>query len=136
MTFIDSKTPGLLTQPDFVKALGMLSAEERKGQIVYADAKTLLSAAAMLGLPLLQARLTDEEMKKALAGLPPGQQLFKDIPPLVGATVQRAGHVETVLRSPLPPLSTGVVLGVGALIGVRQAMPPPAPPAQEPPGKF
>ncbi|MGD0093159.1 MAG: hypothetical protein ABSE73_24870, partial [Planctomycetota bacterium] len=114
LSYVDSKADaGLLTQPDFVKALSGLAAEERKSQIVYMDMKNLLAAAAMLGLPLLQARITDPELKSILQGLPQPQVLFKDITPLVGGGVQRPGRVESVLRSPVPPVGTVAALGIG-----------------------
>jgi len=143
LSYVDSRTPGLLAQPDFVKALGALTAEERKGQIMYVDAKSLLTAAAMLGLPLLQGRITDPEVKSILQGLPPPQVLFKDIPPMIMGSVQRVGRVESVFRGPLPPVESAFILAVGAGVAIplmvgrmEMGQPPVSVPPPKPPGQF
>ncbi len=103
---IDTKAPGLLTQQDFVKAIGTLTEEERKGSMLYVDAKTLLTMGATIGLPLLQVQSKDEVLKKALAALPPAADLFKDIPPLIGSSVINGTDSKVLLRAPVPPIPT------------------------------
>lgn len=112
LSYIDNKTPGLLTSPEFVKALGMMTAEERKGQLMYVDMKSLLTVGATIGLPLLQTQITDPAAKANLAALPIPEKLFKDIPPLIVSSTYRDKNVETVMRSPLPPFLIAVLTGV------------------------
>jgi len=114
LSFIDNKTPGLLSQPDFVKALGALSPEERKGQIMYADMKSLLTFGATVGLPLLQAKVKDAEIKKNLATLPPATQLFKDVPPVLIASTFIGDANIGIMRSPVPPFQTVFLMAIGA----------------------
>jgi len=136
LTYIEAKTPGLLTQPDFVKALGTLTADERKGQVMYMDMKSALAAGATVALPLLQGTIPDPQMKAALATLPPPSQLFKDLPPLLSTSVQRGDRAESIIRGPVPPMATIFFGAMGAAILMpRMAMRPPAPPDQ-PPGGF
>lgn len=116
ITSIDTKAPGLLTQQDFVKAIGTLSEDERKGSMLYVDAKTLLTMGATIGLPLLQVQSKDEDLKKALAALPPSAELFKDIPPLVGCNVVNGNENKFVLRAAVPPLPTLFVALIGATV--------------------
>jgi hypothetical protein len=157
LSYLDSKTDaGLLTQPDFVKALSRLTAEERKGPIMYVDMKSLLSAAAMLGLPLLQVQIQDPELKQILQNLPAPQVLFKEIPPMIAASVpsparpqlkNKAGElvegrkVESVLRGPVPPLESVFLLSVGvgvaaARFQMQMQRPPVSVPPPKPPGQF
>ncbi|HYG74253.1 MAG TPA: hypothetical protein VEK08_04535 [Planctomycetota bacterium] len=136
LTYIDNKTPGLLTQPDFVKALGNIGAEERKGQIVYIDVKSLASFGATVGLPLLQTKIQDPVLKKNLATLPPPAQLFKDLPPLLTGAVTKGDLNVGVLRSPIPPFQSIFLLAFGAGLAMPMMGGMPAPPAQVPPGGF
>lgn len=132
---IDNKGPGLLTEPDFVKALGLFSAEERKGGIGYVNMKKLLSYGATVGFPLLQTQISDVEIGKAIAALPKSEELFKDIPSLVGVSIVRDDRAEIILRGPLPPMLT-LIGGAFVLPTIfygyprehRQVVPPPDPP--------
>jgi hypothetical protein len=116
ITAIDTKAPGLLTQQDFVKAIGNLSEEERKGSVLYVDMKTLLTMGASVGLPALQMQSKDEDLKKALAALPAPSELFKDIPPLLGASTVVGNESKSVLRAAVPPIPTLFLVLVGATL--------------------
>jgi hypothetical protein len=120
LSYIENKTPGLLTQPDFIKALGALSPEERKGGMFYVDMKTVLIEGGKVALPLLNAQIPDEQVKKTLAAVPPPQQMFKDVPPMLITSVFTGNQQQTIMRAPLPPLPTIFVLSVGA--GMMQFM--------------
>ena len=123
ITAIDTKAPGLLTQQDFVKAIGNLSEEERKGSVLYVDMKTLLTMGANVGLPFLQMQSKDEDLKKALAALPAPSELFKDIPPLLGAWTINGNESKSVLRAAVPPIPTLFLALVGAtMFNNREAL--------------
>lgn len=121
LSYIDTKTPGLLTQVDFVKAMGVLKPEERRGQLAFVNMKTLMTLGATVGLPALAAIVPDDGVKQALAALPPPAELFKDIPPLLGTSVGKGAMFESVMRGPIPPIPSVFVMGVGAAIFAGQA---------------
>ncbi|HYF48324.1 MAG TPA: hypothetical protein VEJ63_02900 [Planctomycetota bacterium] len=120
---IDAKAPGLLTHPEFVKAMGGLKPEERKGQIAYADLKSLLTLGGNVGLPLLAAQAPDEEFKKFLGTLPKPEELFKDMPPLILSSNDRGERTEMIIRAPFPPIPTlyAAVVGI-AVMAQNRAM--------------
>lgn len=123
LTYIDTKTPGLLTQPDFMKAMGVLKPDERRGQLMYVNMKSLMTLGATVALPFMQAAIPAEEvgLKQALAALPQPAELFKDIPPLLSTTIMKGTSQETVLRGPIPPIPSTLLLGIGAVfIGIQQ----------------
>lgn len=132
LTSLDRKSPGLLTKPDFIKAMGLLSPEERKGPLLYVDMKNWMTAAARAAVPELKANAPNEKIKAALDALPQPQELFKDIPALLITCVDRdrpASSV-TVLRGPVPPFFTLVsgMAGFFAFSAVKaDAGPPPGP---------
>jgi hypothetical protein len=132
LSYIEQKTPGLLAQPEFTKAMEQFTPEQRKGQVMYVNMRDLLTAGAMLGLPLLQGQIQDPEVMVALQNLPPPQDLFKDIPPLVAVSVQYPDRVESIMRSPVPSLPA--MVGTFAIYGLFATRP--TGPVQEAPGKF
>ena len=102
LTSIDTKAPGLLTQPDFVKAIGNFTADERKGNVYYLDAKTVLTAGATLGLPLLAAGPNvPDDVKQVINSLPAPAELFKDIGPIVGIQVVQGDEAKMIIRAPV-----------------------------------
>jgi len=101
---VDAKAPGLLTNPDFVKAMGTLKPDERRGQIGYIDLKSLATLGGIIGLPLLTAQAPDEGFKEFLGTLPAPAELFKDMPPLIFSSNDRGDRQEMIIRAPLPPL--------------------------------
>jgi hypothetical protein len=134
LSYIDNKTPGLLTQAEFVKAMGRLTPEERRGNLFYVDMKSLLTLGATVGMPLLQASIPDPALQQALAALPPPPELFKDMPPLLGTSIHQGKRAESVIRGPVPPAPTLLALIVGGFLVMRpHAMPPPQP---DDPGGF
>lgn len=134
LSYIENKTPGLLTQPDFIKAMGALSAEERKGQVMYVDVKSLLTLGANVGLPLLQAQVPDEEIKKNLKALPAAAELFKNIPPVMAASSYQGLVATSVVRSPLPPFQSIFLFAVGAGVIIPMARGVPGGPVDIAPG--
>jgi len=121
LSYIDTKTPGLLTQADFVKAMGLLKPDERRGQVFYVNMKSLMTLGSTVALPFLQAAVPDEGLKKALAALPPPEELFKDMPPLLGTSVGKGAMFESVMRGPIPPIPGAMLIGVGAaFFGIQQ----------------
>jgi hypothetical protein len=120
LTNIDTKAPGLLTQPDFVKAIGNFTAEERKGAVYYLDAKALLTAGATVGLPLLAANPgVSDDVKQVLGGLPAPAELFKEIGPMVAVQVVNGDESKVIVRAPVSPVVM-IFLGLAG-VGVSQA---------------
>ena len=133
LSFLDTKIPGLLTQPAFIKALATAAPEELKGQIAYGDMRKLLSFAQTAGLPLIQAQIPDEQLKLALAALPPADELLKDIPPVLITSATQGQLAQSVMRAPLPPLPT---LFLGIMLSVLRAQQMGRAPMNQPPGNF
>jgi hypothetical protein len=124
LTAIDTKAPGMLTQADFVKAIGNFSAEERKGTVYYLDAKAVLTAGCTVGLPLLAANpQVPDEVKQVLNGLPAPVELFKDMGPIVGIQVVSGDESKVIIRAPISPFVTLIVGGAAlATYSVRAQM--------------
>jgi len=135
LSYIENKTPGLLTQPDFIKAMGELSADERKGQVVFIDMKSLMTLGATVGLPLLQAQVPDAEIKKLLAALPPASELFKNIPPMMMASTSQGMTATSIIHSPLPPLQSILFFAIGGAMVPMMGVGPGGP-VDAPPGGF
>ncbi len=80
---------GLALQADFMK--DPLERWKARGTQSYVrflvDLRSLLVTGASVAVPLLQMQSNDEELKKALAGLPDFTELFKDVPPILGSVV-------------------------------------------------
>ena len=115
LSAIDGKAPGLALQADFMKALGTLKPEERKGSFLYVDLRSLLVTGASVAVPLLQMQSNDEELKKALAGLPDFTELFKDVPPILGSVLVEGEQSKVIVRAAVPPIPTAmaVLIGIG-----------------------
>ena len=66
------KVPGLRTQPQFVKALALLTPEQQKGyNLFYLDAPKVLTTLGTVALPMIQMQAgMDDATKKAIAALP------------------------------------------------------------------
>ncbi|MFH0938923.1 MAG: hypothetical protein V1899_06550 [Planctomycetota bacterium] len=124
---LKTKAPGLLTQPEFVKAIGLLSLEERKGQILYADVKSLLTLTATVGLPMLQSVLLDKsktaDLKKALATLPNPQELFKNLSALMCSSIYEKDQAQMIVRSPVGLVQIyGLSVGAAGVVSYMMAM--------------
>jgi hypothetical protein len=97
--------PPLLTNPTFVKSLKNSTPDERKGLIVYADMKSLLTVAAKtFGSAIIQNAAGNPPLQDVLNTVPKSEEVLKDIPPLVGGLVDRKDQVQAIMRGPLPPL--------------------------------
>jgi len=97
-----TRAPGLLTNPAFKKAFDAFTPAERRGQVMYADARALLTFA----VDTAKAKVADPEWKEILAPLPEGAKLFAEIPPFVGVTVSGEKQQTSIMRGPLPLLPT------------------------------
>jgi hypothetical protein len=110
---LDTKVPGLLTNPEFIKATAQWSAAERKGRrVVYVDCKTLLPQA--LSFFVAEAGGVDEDVKNFLKALSASPELYKDVAPLTISTTAQNDTASITVRSPLPlgPILLGSTVGV------------------------
>jgi hypothetical protein len=111
----ESKKPGLLTHPEFIKAAAKLNADEHKSPLVYVDIKSLLIEAGNFIVPILATAETDETLKKSLTQLAPPAELFKELTPLTITLRKSNDRVFCSIHTPLPIMPTIMAVGMGSI---------------------
>ncbi|HEY3323155.1 MAG TPA: hypothetical protein VGP72_22065 [Planctomycetota bacterium] len=104
---LDKKAPSIVDNPDYSKFVASRPAEEREGLALFVDLRQLLNWGRDVSLPPLRlSGVLEKKLATAIDKLPPTQELWKGIPPVVVLSETNEHSSVYTVDSPIPYLPT------------------------------